>query len=149
MSKPFRLLPAVGPDNEHYWRGGKDGELRFLHCGACSTYIHPPQPLCPECLGRDLAPKAVSGRGVVHTFTVNHPVPSATSLSPTTIVAGSGATTIAVSGSDFYSGCTVTLDGAPLATSFVNSGSVTAVIPAAELATARQAQVRVANPAPG
>ncbi len=72
MSKPFRLLPRVGPENEHFWRGGREGELRFLRCGACGYYVHPPSPLCPECLGRELAPEAVSGRAVVHTYTLNH-----------------------------------------------------------------------------
>lgn len=72
MSKPFRLLPQVGPENEHFWRGGREGELRFLRCGACAHYVHPPSPLCPECLGRELAPEAVSGRAVVHTYTLNH-----------------------------------------------------------------------------
>ncbi len=71
-SKPFRLLPQVTPENEHFWRGGADGELRFLRCGSCGYYVHPPAPLCPECLSRDLAAEAVSGRAVVHTFTVNH-----------------------------------------------------------------------------
>ena len=70
--KPFRLLPQVTPENEHYWGGGADGELRFLRCTSCRHYIHPPAPLCPDCLCRDLQPEAVSGRAVVHTFTVNH-----------------------------------------------------------------------------
>ncbi len=70
--KPFRLLPAVGPHNEHFWRGGAEGELRFLRCDACSTYVHPPLPICPECLGRALTPEAVSGRATLHTYTVNH-----------------------------------------------------------------------------
>ena len=68
----FRLLPDVTPETEHFWRGGADGELRILRCSACRTFIHPPAPVCPECLGRDLAPEAVSGRGTVATFTVNH-----------------------------------------------------------------------------
>jgi uncharacterized OB-fold protein len=72
LANPTRLLPAVGPDNEHFWQGGGDGELRFLRCDACRYYIHPPAPLCPECLGRALTPGAVSGLGVVHTYTVNH-----------------------------------------------------------------------------
>lgn len=72
MDKPFRLLPAVTPENEHFWQGGADGELRFLRCGDCRTYVHPPAPLCPGCLSRELAPEPVSGRGVVHTYTVNH-----------------------------------------------------------------------------
>lgn len=71
-AKPFRLLPQVTPENEHFWHGGAEGELRFLRCRDCRCYVHPPAPLCPECLSRDLAPEAVSGRAVVHTFTVNH-----------------------------------------------------------------------------
>lgn len=71
-TKPFRLLPLVVPENEHYWTGGARGELCFLRCAACGHWVHPPQPLCPECLSRELAPEAVSGRAVVHTFTINH-----------------------------------------------------------------------------
>jgi uncharacterized OB-fold protein len=70
--KPFRLLPQVTPENEHYWQGGAAGELRFLRCASCRTYVHPPSPVCPECLSRELSSEAVSGRAVVHTFTVNH-----------------------------------------------------------------------------
>jgi uncharacterized OB-fold protein len=69
---PFRLLPAVTPENEHFWRGGRDGELRFLHCGACDHYVHPPSPRCPECLTEDLSARAVSGRARVHAYTENH-----------------------------------------------------------------------------
>ncbi len=72
MTKPSRLLPLVTPENEHYWQGGARDELCFLCCQDCSHYVHPPAPLCPECLSRKLAPRAVSGRAVVHTFTVNH-----------------------------------------------------------------------------
>ena len=70
--EPFRLLPAVGPENAHFWQGGAEGELRFLRCDDCRTYVHPPAPLCPECLGRSLSVEAVSGRARVHTYTVNH-----------------------------------------------------------------------------
>jgi uncharacterized OB-fold protein len=69
---PFRVLPAVTVDNEHFWRGGEHGELRFLRCAGCGYWIHPPAPICPECLSRDVAPAAVSGRASVLTFTVNH-----------------------------------------------------------------------------
>ena len=70
--KPFRVLPRVTPQNEHFWRGGADGELRFLRCAACRSYVHPPAPVCGECLGRDLSPEAVSGRATVASFTWNH-----------------------------------------------------------------------------
>jgi uncharacterized OB-fold protein len=69
--RPFRVLPAVTPENEHFWLGGAEGELRFQRCRACGYWIHPPSPVCPSCLSRDLGVEAVSGRGVVHTFTVN------------------------------------------------------------------------------
>lgn len=72
IERPFRVLPAVTVDNEHFWRGGRQGELRFLRCADCGYWIHPPAPVCPECLGRDLAPSAASGRGTVLTYTVNH-----------------------------------------------------------------------------
>src|SRR5680860_1302645 len=69
--RPFRVIPAVGPDNEHFWMGGAEGELRFLRCQACGFWIHPPSPICPECLSRDLKVEAASGRATVFTFTIN------------------------------------------------------------------------------
>ena len=33
--RPFRVLPAVTPENEHFWLGGAEGELRFLRCADC------------------------------------------------------------------------------------------------------------------
>ena len=57
--RPFRLKPRVTASNEHFWRGGRDGELRFLRCRACRTWVHPPVPRCPACLAKELAPEAV------------------------------------------------------------------------------------------
>ncbi len=70
--RPFRVLPALTPENEHFWTGGAQGELRFLRCRACRWLVHPPAPVCPECLGRELDASAVSGRGVVAAVTINH-----------------------------------------------------------------------------
>ena len=50
--KPFRVLPQITPENEHYWKGGARGELCFLRCGECRTYVHPPSPVCPSCLSK-------------------------------------------------------------------------------------------------
>ena len=69
---PFRILPKVNPDTEFFWTGGESGELRFLRCGDCHYYIHPPTPVCPRCLSRNVAPAAVSGRATVATYTVNY-----------------------------------------------------------------------------
>jgi uncharacterized protein len=69
---PFRLLPLLDDGNTPYWTGGEHGELRFWRCQDCGWWIHPPQPRCPSCLSKALAVEAVSGRAVVHTFTINH-----------------------------------------------------------------------------
>lgn len=69
--RPFRVMPAVTEENEHFWLGGAEGELRFLRCQACGWWLHPPAPICPSCLSRDLAVEAASGRASIFTFTVN------------------------------------------------------------------------------
>jgi uncharacterized OB-fold protein len=68
----FRVLPRLDDDNEFFWTSGADGTLRFLRCTTCGYFVHPPSPICPNCLTRTLAPEAVSGRGTVASFTVNH-----------------------------------------------------------------------------
>lgn len=72
MTAPFRVLPLVTDANRHFWTGGEHGELRFLRCQVCGEYVHPPQPICPRCHSKELAPEAVSGRATVATYTVNH-----------------------------------------------------------------------------
>lgn len=67
-----RKLPALTPETQAFWTGGKDGQLLIQRCGDCGTYQHPPLPLCPVCRTETMAPHAVSGRGAVKTFTVNH-----------------------------------------------------------------------------
>jgi uncharacterized OB-fold protein len=68
----FRVLPALDDDNRFFWTSGEDGRLRFLRCQGCGLYLHPPLPRCPECGGTNVEPEPVSGRGEVHSFTVNH-----------------------------------------------------------------------------
>lgn len=68
----FRILPRLTDANEFFWTSGEDGRLRFLRCGDCGYWIHPPGPVCPACHSRSVAPEEVSGEAVVHTFTVNH-----------------------------------------------------------------------------
>jgi uncharacterized OB-fold protein len=71
-STPFRVLPLVDDENRFFWTSGQDGRLRFLRCQSCGYYLHPPSPRCPECGAREVAPETVSGRGEVHSVTVNH-----------------------------------------------------------------------------
>lgn len=67
----FRLLPRVDDRNEFFWTSGQDGLLRFLRCGGCGYWLHPPGPVCPVCHSKDLAPEPVAGTAVLHTYTVN------------------------------------------------------------------------------
>ena len=69
---PFRILPRITDRNRFFWTSGADGRLRFLRCDACATFVHPPVPVCPSCLGSALHPEVVPGTASVHTFTVNH-----------------------------------------------------------------------------
>ena len=69
---PFRILPRVNDENRFFWTSGEDGRLRFLRCDECGFFVHPPSPICPECLCKRLTPTAVSGRATVATLTVNH-----------------------------------------------------------------------------
>ena len=65
-------LPELDQDNTFFWTSGADGRLRFLQCGDCQNYVHPPRARCAICRGENLSPQAVSGRGTVLTFTINH-----------------------------------------------------------------------------
>jgi uncharacterized OB-fold protein len=68
-------LPLPDLDTAFFWQGAREHKLLILHCDACDYWVHYPKPACPNC-GGAVQPKQVSGRGVVHTFTVTHnPVP--------------------------------------------------------------------------
>lgn len=67
-----RPLPRLDADNRAFWTGGAEGELRFMRCKDCGTFLHPPRPVCRHCLSENVAPEAVAGTGVVDTFTVNY-----------------------------------------------------------------------------
>jgi uncharacterized OB-fold protein len=67
-----RPLPRLDDSNRAFWTGGAIRELRLARCGDCNTFIHPPRPVCRQCLSENVAPEAVAGTGVVDTFTVNY-----------------------------------------------------------------------------
>ncbi|WP_286973837.1 OB-fold domain-containing protein [Pseudomonas sp.] len=67
-----RKLPALNADNRAFWQGGEQAELRIHRCTACSLFFHPPAPLCPHCASFKVLPTAVSGKGTVLSYTVNH-----------------------------------------------------------------------------
>ena len=83
------------------------------------------------------------------TFRVQYGAPTVTSVAPTTITAGAGATSVNVSGTRFYPASQVLFNGMASATTFVGAGSLTATLSAAQVATAGPITVSVVTPAPG
>jgi hypothetical protein len=94
-------------------------------------------------------PAPGGGTSNAQTFTMNNAVLSTTGLSPTSATAGGAGFTLTVNGTAFASGSTVNWNGSSRATTYVSSTQLTAVITAADIATAGTAQVTVVNPAPG
>jgi hypothetical protein len=75
--------------------------------------------------------------------------PTISAIAPSTKQAGSGAFTLTVTGTNYYSGSKVRWNGADRTTTFVSSTKVTASIPSSDIATAGSAQVTVFNPNSG
>jgi len=72
LTAPPRKLPLLTRETEPFWTGGKDGHLLVQRCRHCGLYQHPPLPICSACRTETVGPEAVSGKGKVKTYTVNH-----------------------------------------------------------------------------
>src|SRR5438552_8405473 len=85
------------------------------------------------------------------TFTINNPVPTTSTLSPTSAATGGTAFTLTITGSKFVSGTTVNFGGTIHAADVVvvDATHVSATIAASEIASAGPRSVTVTNPAPG
>ena len=90
------------------------------------------------------------------TFTINqdgagvtNPVPTITSLSPSTTTAGSAAFSLIVTGTNFVNGSVVNFNGAAKTITFNSATQLTASIFAADVASAGTPPVTVTNPTPG
>jgi FG-GAP-like repeat len=83
------------------------------------------------------------------TLTVSNPVPSITSLSPSSASAGGAAFTLTVNGSSFISASSVQWNGNSRTTSYISATQLTASVTAADIAAAGTANVTVVNPTPG
>ena len=79
-----------------------------------------------------------------------NPVPTITSLSPTSAVEGGQGFTLTVNGTGFINNVSVVRwDGSPRLTTFVSATRLTAQIDASDIVGVGQASVTVFNPAPG
>jgi hypothetical protein len=80
---------------------------------------------------------------------VINPVPTLTSVAPTSILAGSAGAALTLNGSDFVPDSVVTVNGAPRTTTFASTNSILAALTAGDFAQAGVVQVAVVNPADG
>ncbi|HEV1286771.1 MAG TPA: IPT/TIG domain-containing protein [Bryobacteraceae bacterium] len=82
---------------------------------------------------------------------VNALTPTISSLYPSAALVGSAALTLTITGTGFYKGTTAIAAASPtpLKTTFVNSTTLVAVLPASALASAGPINVQAVNPAPG
>lgn len=67
-------LPAPEPtiDDREYWQAMKRHELVFRQCNDCSSFHHPPLPICPHCQSLDLAWTPARGSPELFTYTIVH-----------------------------------------------------------------------------
>ena len=85
----------------------------------------------------------------VYSSNANNPVPTLSSISPTSATAGGAAFTLTANGTNFVNGAIVRWNGANRTTTFVSATQLTASITAADIATAGTKPVTVFNPTPG
>jgi uncharacterized protein len=65
-------LPVQLLDAQEYWAGCRDGRLLVQHCSGCDGWQFYPRVICAACGSVRLTFTEVSGRAVVHSFTVCH-----------------------------------------------------------------------------
>lgn len=78
-----------------------------------------------------------------------NPVPSVSSLSPASVIAGAASFTLTVNGTNFIGSSTINWNGTPLTTTFISSLQLTATVSNTLVTTVGIAPVTVITPAPG
>ncbi len=95
------------------------------------------------------APGGGASSGVPISVYAQPPVPTASSVSPNAIPAGSPNTAITVTGTGFQANSVVKWNNAALATAYISSTKLTATVPAPYLVKPVTTQITVTTPAPG
>jgi len=94
-------------------------------------------------------PVGTTSNALTFTITAPNPVPTLTTISPTTIGAGGAAFTLTLTGTNFINGSTAQWKGSPRTTTFVSATQLTAAVTAADIAASGSAAITVVNPTPG
>jgi uncharacterized OB-fold protein len=67
-----RPAPLLTDDNAIFWEAARAGRLVAQRCTSCRRLLHPPRPMCPDCLGVDIEVVELSGFGSVYSYTILH-----------------------------------------------------------------------------
>jgi Divergent InlB B-repeat domain/WD40-like Beta Propeller Repeat len=80
---------------------------------------------------------------------IQNPLPSLSTLAPTSILAGSTTATLTLTGAGFVPDSAVTLNGSPRTTTFTSATQIQATLNAGDLTAAGVVQIQVTNPPDG
>ena len=80
---------------------------------------------------------------------VSNPLPTVSTLAPSSILVGSPAGTITVTGTNFVSGVTLAVNGSPRTTTYVSDTQLTASLTADDYSSAAPLLLNAVNPQPG
>ena len=65
-------LPEPSELTDGFWQAAREHRLVIQRCDECGRLRHYPQALCPQCHSVRWTWSPVSGRGVIHSFSVTH-----------------------------------------------------------------------------
>ncbi len=82
-------------------------------------------------------------------FTVSNPAVQLTTVAPTAALVNSAATTVTLTGNGFVTASSALFNGTPIATTFIDNRTLTAVVPSSALTAVGDFPVAVKNPPPG
>ena len=154
VGSPSQLVSVFGsgftPQTAVWWVGGLLSNITYVSPNQVDVLIPFTNLLNPGSFDINVFnPAPGGGQSSFLQFTVGHLIPVITSLSPSSVPAGSPATTLTVHGSAFHPGSVITLNGSSLPTTFLSSSKLNSVVPQSMLAVAGLADIRVVNPTPG
>jgi hypothetical protein len=119
-----------------------------------STEIRATIPAAQLQKGTILKLSVVDGTQVVaadasNNVQVSNPVPTVTTLAPGSVLVGSPAGTVTVTGTNFVSGITLAVNGSPRTTTYVSDTQLTASLTADDFVSAAPLLLNAVNPQPG
>jgi arylsulfate sulfotransferase len=126
--------------------GGNETVGTMDNFGVYTAPSVPPSPDSVTITATSTSDPSVSASATV---TVIYPPPLLSSLSPVAVVAGSGDTTVTLTGQFFYVNSVVSINGTPVNPTYSGPDLITVTVPASYLANPSVVNVTVSNQSPG